>query len=135
MSYSLFLRVEKLAIDANGHVNNVQYLHWMQDAAVAHANDSGCTAITKDLGASWVVRNHFVEYLRPAFLGDELDVQTWVTTLSKVSTIRKYRFYRRSDQILLAEGETLWVFVDADTGKPRSIPAEVAACFLPKETL
>jgi acyl-CoA thioester hydrolase len=135
MTYSLHLRVEESAIDANGHVNNVQYLHWMQDAAIAHANDSGSTAITRELGASWVVRNHFVEYLRPAFLGDELEVQTWVTTLRKVSTIRKYRFYRRSDQTLLAEGETLWVFVEADTGKPRSISAEVAACFLPKEAL
>lgn len=132
MSYSLFLRVEGSAIDANGHVNNVQYLHWMQTAAIAHANDSGCTTITKGLGASWVVRSHFVEYLRPAFAGDDLEVQTWVTTMRKVSSTRKYRFYRRSDQTLLAEGETLWVFVEATTGKPRAIPPEIVACLNPK---
>ena len=133
MSYTLFLRVEEPAIDANGHVNNVQYLHWMQSAAIAHADDCGCTAITKSLGASWVVRSHFVEYLRPAFAGDDLEIQTWVTTMRKVSSTRKYRFYRQSDRALLAEGETLWVFVEATTGKPRPIPLEIAACLSPKE--
>ena len=31
------LVVPDTAIDANGHVNNVQYVQWMQDAAIAHS--------------------------------------------------------------------------------------------------
>src|SRR4051794_18334412 len=34
------------ALDANGHANNVEFLRWMQDAAVAHADAVGCTAAT-----------------------------------------------------------------------------------------
>ena len=30
----------------------------------------------------------------------------------------------------MAKGETDWVFVDADTGRPRAIPDEIRAAFL-----
>lgn len=133
MAYSFFLRVEASAIDANGHVNNVQYLHWMQEAAIAHADDTGCSAITKAMGASWVVRSHYVEYLRPAFVGDEIEIRTWVTSMRKVSSVRKYQIFRKNDETLLADGETLWVFVEAASGKPRPIPPEVVACLPPEE--
>ncbi len=127
-SHTLHLEVEASAIDANGHVNNVEYLRWMQQAAIAHADVTGCTAATKSAGASWVVRSHFVEYLRPAFLGEDIAIFTWVTTFRKVSSVRKYRILRATDQTLLAEGETHWVFVDEKSGKPRAIPREVSSC-------
>jgi hypothetical protein len=31
------------AIDANGHANNVEYVHWMQRAAISHSDFAGCT--------------------------------------------------------------------------------------------
>lgn len=133
MPYVFSIRAESSAIDANRHVNNVQYLHWMQEAAIAHADSSGCSALTKQLGASWVVRSHFVEYLRPSYEGDDIEILTWVTSMRKVSSVRKYRISRKSDHTLLAEGETLWVFVDAASGKPRPIPKEVATCLPPEE--
>ena len=118
------------AIDENNHVNNVVYVQWMQDAAVHHSDSVGCTEKTRAAGASWVVRAHRIEYLRPAFAGDELVVQTWVENFRKVRSLRKYRFIRRNDDVIVAEGETDWVFVDTQTGRPRSIPGEVSACFV-----
>lgn len=117
------------SIDANGHVNNVEYLRWMQDAAIEHATDSGSTAISRSIGASWVVRSNHVEYLRPAFEGDVLTVLTWVATVQKVQSLRKYLFRRRSDGATLVRGETNWIFVNATDGRLRPIPPEIAACF------
>ncbi len=116
------------AIDANRHANNVEYVRWMQEAAISHADAAGGTTATRAARASWVVRSHHVEYLRPVFAGETLTLQTWVSTLRKTSSLRKYRFVRGIE--LIARGETMWVFVDASTGRPRSIPEGVLSAFV-----
>lgn len=124
--YSLV--IPDTAIDANRHVNNVEYVRWMQEAAISHADTAGCSAATRAARASWVVRSHHVEYLRPLFAGETIKVHTWVSTLRKSSSLRKYLFLR--DGELIARGETLWVFVDANSGRPHAIPSAVSSSFV-----
>ena len=123
------------AIDENGHVNNIEYLRWMQDAAMHHADSSGCTEATTAVGATWVVRSHRIEYLKPAFSGEHVSVLTWVSNFRRVQSLRKYRMIRMEDHAVLAEAETDWIFVDARSGRLRSIPKEVSTVFevLPEE--
>lgn len=123
--YKYDIRVTADVVDGNGHVNNVAYVQWMQDAAVHHAQASGCTQATSSLGATWVVRTHHVEYLRPAFAGDTITVLTWVSNFRKVRSLRKYKLMRAADNAVVAQAETDWVFVDAKTGQPRAIPDEI----------
>jgi acyl-CoA thioester hydrolase len=129
------LTVPEDAVDVNGHVNNLEYLHWMQSAAVLHSDSQGCTKATTDAGATWVVRTHHVEYLRPAFAGEHIIVLTWVSDFRRVRSLRKYKIIRIEDNAVLVKGETDWVFVDAKTGRLRSIPQNVINSFtvLPKE--
>ena len=117
------------ALDENGHVNNVRYVQWMQEAAVRHYESIGGIPPTQAIGATWVVRSHNIEYLRPAFAGDRLEVQTWVANIRRVRSLRRYRFIRLSDGKLLVKGETDWVFVDAKTGAPRLVPDEIIRIF------
>ena len=121
--------VPAASVDENGHVNNVEYVKWMQEVAVMHSDFVGCTQATKAAGATWVVRSHRIEYLRPAFTGDRMAVLTWVTNFRKVRSLRKYKFTRTTDNAVIAEGETDWVFVDAKTGRPKSVPTEVSSVF------
>ncbi len=123
------LLVPKEAEDQNGHVNNVEYLRWMQDAAIRHSEASGCTGATTAIGATWVVRAHKIVYLKPAFAGDRVVVCTWVASLRRVQSLRKYKIFRKDDRALLAHGETEWVFVDAQKGTLRSIPRDVKDSF------
>lgn len=115
------------ALDQNGHVNNVHYLQWMQDIAVQHYESLGGRAYTEAIGATWVVRAHRIEYLRPAFAGEEIEVRTWVVNLRRVRSLRRYAFYRVADGLLLVKGETDWVFVDLKSGRPVAIPTEVSS--------
>jgi acyl-CoA thioester hydrolase len=133
--YRYELTVSEDAVDVNGHVNNLEYLRWMQDAAILHSDSQGCTKATTAAGATWVVRTHYVEYLLPAFAGEEIIVLTWVSNFRRVLSLRKYKIIRVKDNAVLVEGETDWVFVDAQTGKLRSIPKNVMVAFeiLPKE--
>jgi len=117
------------AVDENGHVNNVAYVQWMQDAALRHSDRQGCTDKTKVVGATWVVRSHRIEYSLPAFAGDRIAVLTWVSDFRKVRSLRKYKFLRLEDNALLAVAETDWVFVDAASGRPRAIPKEISDAF------
>ena len=67
--YEILVKPED--IDIVGHVNNVVYVQWMQDAAVAHSAALGWSFRRyQDLGAGWVAREHRIEYLQPAMPGD-----------------------------------------------------------------
>jgi len=99
------------SIDMNGHVNNQEYVRWMQDIATA------------------VIRSHYIEYIRPAFAGDELMVATWVAGMESSTSPRKYRFVRVRDEKTVVEAETLWVYCDATTGRPLPITPEIRDAF------
>ena len=119
------------ATDQNGHVNNVVYVQWMQDVAVMHSEATGGTHAMQAAGASWVVRSHKIEYLSPAYAGDRIEALTWVVDFRRIRSTRRYKFVRISDQKVLAQGETDWVFVDATTGRPRKITMDVSDAFTP----
>ena len=118
------------AIDGNGHVNNVVYVQWMQDVAILHSNHQGGTTEKHlELGSSWIVRSHQIEYLNPSFEGDEIEALTWVSDMRRVSSLRKYQFRRASDQTLLAKAETRWVYIDVEKGRPVLIHEDIQNAF------
>lgn len=122
--------VDPSAVDHNGHVNNVVYLGWVQEVATRHAEAAGCTRATRAAGATWVVREHRLRYLRSAFAGDGLEVRTWVATMARFNSLRRTEIVRLPDGVVLAWAATDWAFLDRETGRPRRIPPEVAAAFV-----
>lgn len=120
------LVVPETAIDANGHVNNVQYVHWMQDAAMAHSAALGWPHERyAALGKTWIIRSHTIEYRHSAYAGETIVVYTWVAALEKIRSLRKFKFYRPADETVLATAATLFIFCDLRTGRPLTIPQEV----------
>jgi acyl-CoA thioester hydrolase len=117
-------------IDGQDHANNVAYVEWLQSAAVAHSAAQGWPGSRyKEIGYGWVVRRHTIEYLQPAFAGDSIVVRTWVATMRRVSSLRKYQILRASDNALLAKAETLWAFIDYQARQPRRILPQVVDSF------
>ena len=124
------LIVSEEEIDGQGHVNNLEYLRWMQDAAVAHSAAQGWGSKRYiAVGAGWVVRSHRIEYLQSALLGDELIVFTWVASFQKVRSLRKYQVIRKSDGVTLAKAETDWVYIGLEHRVPRRVPDELIDAF------
>ena len=118
------------AIDANGHANNVEYVHWMRDRGSnlafgfrgMHHRDKG----------GWRLLGHpqpSCQVLLPSFAGDRLLILTWVSTLRKASSLRKYLFLRERDRAVVTRGETNWVFVEARNSTHKPIPREVSSVF------
>lgn len=127
--YCKTITIPASAIDENGHVNNVIYVQWMQDIAVEHYESIGGRKPIDLVGATWVAREHKIEYFLPAFLNEEIEIRTWVENVRRVRSLRMYEFIRKSDGKVLVKGETDWVFVDAKSGTPLAIPQAVIAVF------
>jgi acyl-CoA thioester hydrolase len=123
-------RVVPEEIDGVGHVNNIEYLRWLQNAAVAHSAAQGWPQQAYyQLGQGWVVRSHFIEYLHPAFVGDEIIVRTWVADMKRVTSLRRYELLRPADGKQLAVARTNWAFVNFTTHLPCRVPTEVMNAF------
>ena len=122
------------SIDAHRHVNNQEYLRWMQELAIEHSTALGWP-FERYLasGASWYVKSHFIDYLRPAQLGDTLLACTWVSAMNERSSPRHTLFLRESattaERQIVARAETLWIYVSLNTGRPLRIAADVRTAF------
>jgi len=117
-------------IDVLGHANNLVYLHWMIDAALAHSSVQGWPNDRYlQRGSGWVVRAHQITYLRSAVEGDELIIRTWIARWRSASSTRRYRILRAADNLLLATASTEWAYVDFDRQRPIRIPPEVSEAF------
>ena len=124
------IRVGEDSIDVHEHGNNQAYLRWMQDAAIEHSSLQGWPMERYlELGASWYVKSHFIEYLRPALLADEILACTWVAGMDRRTSLRQTVFLRRADRQMLARAQTQWIFVDLSSGRPRAIPEAVRTAF------
>ncbi|MGH7629496.1 MAG: acyl-CoA thioesterase [Gemmatimonadales bacterium] len=128
--HSKLFEVPADAIDQQGHVSNLAYVAWMQAIAIEHSAAAGWPMERYlSLGAGWVVRSHFIEYLRPAFAGDRLALHTWVPRFDQRFTPRRYLFVREPRRQMVAEAETRWVFVDLGSGRRRRLPPELLDAF------
>jgi acyl-CoA thioester hydrolase len=117
-------------IDALGHVNNLSYLAWMQEAALAHSTAQGWPPESyQRLGLGWVVRSHQITYERPAFVSEEVIVRTWVAGFRRASSVRRYDILRAADGKRLATAATNWAFVNYASGLPARVPKEIVDAF------
>lgn len=125
--FTVPLEVRPDHIDANGHVNNVVYVGWLQDAGTAHWTARFEPEVRERW--SWVATRHEIDYLRP-IAPDAVGVKalTWV---GDPQGPRFSRFVRIEDAQgrLCAQGVTEWVLVDAATLRPHRISPDMAAVF------
>ena len=121
--YQIEIEVRPGDIDRLGHVNNVVYLRWVQDAAAAHWYARAGEDDKENL--LWVVTRHEIDYKRPALLNDRIIARTWVGGASRRSFERHTELFRKSDMKLLARARTLWCPVDAATKKPVGVSEDI----------
>lgn len=122
--------VQSQDIDSLGHVNNEVYLRWLIEAAVAHSSFVGYT-LEKflEIQAAFVVRRHELDYLVPTFAKDRLRIETWTDEMDGSRALRHYEIINEENNKLILKGQTMWVFVNLQTGRPIKIPSEVIDAF------
>lgn len=121
MKFSHSFRVAAEDIDAQGHVNNVAYVKWIQDVAVAHWL-SVTTEETREK-YTWIVIRHEIDYKKQAFENEEVTATTWVGEPTRISWERFTEITRGED--LLVKAKSVWCLIDRTTQKPSRITEEM----------
>lgn len=133
--YQKEILVTKAHIDVLGHVNNREYILWMEEAAQADATRLGWGLNQLQAHAVlWVARQHWIEYLSPCYEGETLVMYTWVDKHRRTSLLRRYAL-KRGDQLVML-GATEWVLINEQTLRPCGITPQMVQDFeqqLPKE--
>jgi acyl-CoA thioester hydrolase len=108
-------------IDVLGHVNNVAYLEYMQEARVHAMWDA---KIAEGIGITHVVVRQEIDYKRAIKLAeDPLIVEVWVSDIGRTSYTFSYRIF---DEIGLAsEAKSIMVAIDVETGAPLRISEQL----------
>ena len=125
--FVLPLEVRPEHIDANGHVNNVVYVGWLQDVGTAHWNARFDEATRTKW--SWVALRHEIDYLRaiaPGSVG--VVARTWVGD-PQGPRFNRYVRIEDGEGRLCAQGVSEWCLVDAETLRPARIPSEMLGAF------
>jgi acyl-CoA thioester hydrolase len=117
-------------LDAFGELRNTTLLRLLQEAATRASSDAGFdAAYYQRTGLMWIIRRTRLALTSPAHYGDVLTVRTWIADFRRVRSQREYEVH--AGDRLVARAATDWVFVDRTTGRPRRIPDEWEATFMP----
>jgi acyl-CoA thioester hydrolase len=116
--------VEWRDVDPAGHLNNANYMVYIENCTVQAALSFGWPmARMMEEGFGIIARRYRLEYIEPAVMGDELAVSTWVSDVKRATAVRHNTIHRVSDGKLLARAHVLWVWVHLATGRPMRVPA------------
>ena len=119
--------VSKNDLDELNHVNNVIYIHWVQEIAKNHWKSLVSSEIIKNY--YWVLLEHQIKYLHPAFLGDKIILKTYVEKTEVVKSNRIVEIYNTDTNKLLVTSKTIWCLINAKTNKPNRITDEIKQAF------
>ena len=130
--FTMSRRVEWHDLDTAQHVNNANYMGYLEECSVQVAAAFGWPmARMKAEGFGVVAREYHIEHKQPAVLDDELTIATWVSDVKRSTAVRHYTITRVADGALIVRANMQWVWVDLATGRPVRIPDAFAADFAP----
>lgn len=111
-------------IDVLGHVNNCEYLKWMEQVAWDHCQSLDMTwEAWQELGFAWVARHTEIDYFLPAYEGQTLLAGTWIKENDqKISMVRAYQIVHADTGKTVVRGHTKWVCINLKTEKASRMP-------------
>jgi acyl-CoA thioester hydrolase len=128
---SFELEVYSFHIDFIGHVNNIVYIQWMEIGRTKLLEAVGMpTPEIFQQGFAPVLVQTNITYKSPLYLGEQVQVEMWISELKNASATMQFCFYNEQ-RILAAEGWQKGLFVDRQTMRPRRLRPEERSLFLP----
>ena len=130
MTYKIFeypITILPIDIDEQNHVNNISYLKWVQEVAIAHWT----SVATKEMNEQymWVVSRHEIDYLKQAFIHTKLLAKTWVVEPDGAKSFRYVDIYDVDTNTIIAKIKTTWYLLDSKSKRPRRIDADLVSVF------
>jgi acyl-CoA thioester hydrolase len=132
LTFSMSFPVRSYECDYYGHVNQANYLRYMQEAAVGASTAVGYDdARYRELGTLWLIRDLHIEYHNQLRFGDTVEVRTWVDDFRRVRSRRHYELRSAATGQPAAVASADWVYLNRVTWQPVQIDAAMIAAFAP----
>ncbi len=117
-------------IDFVGHVNNINYIRWLENGRVRLLEAIGMPAF--DLAASDgilpVLTETTIRYKKALFLNNTVTVEVWLSKLNNASAIMEFQFLNEKGE-LCARAQQKGLFIDRKTMKPVRLTEEYRNAF------
>ena len=115
-------------IDELGHVNNIVYLRWAQEIAIAHWRSRASEEMVANF--VWVVLRHEADYRAALTLGDDVEVRTHVDDAPQGATWVRFVDIHKAGSVKPAvQIKSNWVMLDANTRRPKRVRADLVERF------
>lgn len=117
-------------IDFVGHVNNINYITWMENGRVKLLETAGIpvTEVASKEGILPILSETHICYKKPLFLQNRVTIEVWVSHIYNASMIMEFRFYNEERE-LCATAHQKGLFVDSTTMKPVRLKPEHREAF------
>jgi acyl-CoA thioester hydrolase len=117
--FSMQLQRRFSDLDLLGHVNNVVYGDYFQEARVLMFSQLGQGSLE---AFSQVLANQSIDYRKPLpYRVEPITIDLWITNIGRTSYSFAARI-RDDDETIAAEATGVMVCFDGDSGKSRPIP-------------
>jgi acyl-CoA thioester hydrolase len=117
--YTFEERIYTYHIDFVGHVNNINYIKWMENARVRLLEEIGMpvTKMTVSEGIAPVLVDTYIRYKKSLYLHNMVTIETWFSKLENASLVIDFSFYNEKRE-LCATGKQKCTFIDRKTSRP-----------------
>jgi len=125
-AHTVRIKVYFYDTDAGGRVHNLAYLRMVEQARSELAEHFGWPLREMLPPATHcpVVYRTEVDYLKPAMLGDILEIEGRITAVERVRMHMQFLIRRQGESDILCRVSQILVSVDLQTGRPRPAPED-----------
>ena len=114
-------------IDELDHVNNLVWVSWIQDLAIAHWN---AAASPEHVAAYyWVVVRHEIDFRGNIAAGESVEGRTWVGEAPRGAKFDRHVEFVKDGKVIV-RAKTTWAILDKTTGRALRVPTDVAGRFV-----
>ena len=123
------IKVRGYHLDQHGHVNNVRYMEFLEEARYDLLDPHEDLLLTwKEKGVLLFIVNININYLQPAFLGDLLRVETGISKIGRKSGIIHQEIWKKGSKTPIINADVTFVAMNTRTGKAMPFEAELHSC-------
>ena len=119
------IKIRGYHIDINGHVNNARYLEFLEEGRWVWSEQNMDFVILREKGLLFSVVNINIDYKRPAFISEVLEVQTSLESLGQTSGLLRQKIVLKGTEKLIVDGRVTFVLIDENTKKPINLEGEL----------
>jgi len=123
--HSTEIKVRGYHLDVYQHVNNARYLEFLEEARWSFFEGYPLTQTVHEQKLAFVLVNININYRRPAFLNELLQIHTKISKIgNKSCTVQQLILESESKQVV-ADAEITFCVLNQETHKAVSIEGEV----------